>query len=324
VSTTEASAPQIVFLDRATLPVALRRPAFPHSWEEHANTSPSQVVERLAGATVAILNKVPLTADTLARCPELKLVVVAATGTDVVDVSACASAGVSVVNVRNYAGGAIAEHVFTLVLALRRGLLQHLSAASNGAWTAGGQFCLHGPPMRDLEGSTMGLIGHGVLAQSVQKLAEAFGMRVLVAERKGARHVRRGRVPFEELLAASDVVSLHCPLTEETRHLIDAPALASMRREAVLINTARGALVDATALLEALQEGRLAGAGLDVLDAEPPPVDHPLLRQHDPRLLVTPHVAWASMQSMARLGEQLVSLIEAWERGEPRNLVLPS
>ncbi|MEB3328095.1 MAG: D-2-hydroxyacid dehydrogenase [Candidatus Sericytochromatia bacterium] len=311
----------LVFLDRATLPVPLRRPAFAHTWAEHPQTAPAEVIQRLAGATVAITNKVPLTREALAAIPSLRLVAVAATGTDVVDLSACAEAGVAVTNVRNYAGGAVAEHVFTLLLALRRSLLTHLEVARGGAWSASGQFCFHGPAVRDLEGSTLGLIGHGVLSQSVQMRAEAFGMRVLVAERRGATVLRPGRLAFDEVLAASDVISLHCPLTSETRHLIDRRALALMRPQAILINTARGGLIDASALLQALDEGRLAGAGLDVLDTEPPPTDHPLLRRPDPRLIITPHVAWASTQSMARLGEQLVSVIEAWEQGHPRNLV---
>ncbi|MEB3221622.1 MAG: D-2-hydroxyacid dehydrogenase [Candidatus Sericytochromatia bacterium] len=318
------TAPHIVFLDRATLPVPMRRPSFSHTWEEFPHTTADAVAHRLQRATIAILNKVPLTAATLAACPSLKLVGIAATGTDVVDVAACAAAGVSVVNVRGYAGGAVAEHVFTLMLALRRSLFAYQAAATDGTWPGGRTFCVHGPPIEDLEGSTLGILGLGVLAQSVIYRAQAFGMHVLVAERRGAPAVRPGRTPFEEVLATADVLSLHCPLTPETRHLIDAEALARMKASALLINTARGALVDATALLEALGSGRLGGAGIDVLDCEPPPTDHPLLRSRDPRLLVTPHVAWASAQSMGRLGEQLVDLLEAWHQGKPRNLVTPT
>jgi glycerate dehydrogenase len=324
VSVDAAAAHHLVFLDRATLPVPLRRPGFVHTWAEHSDTPPSEVANRLEGATIAISNKVPITAETLAAVPTLRLVAMAATGTDVVDLVACKKAGVDVVNVRDYAGGSVAEHVFALLLALRRSLLPHLDGARGGAWAASRQFCLHGPPVSDLERSTLGIIGLGVLAQSVKIRAEAFGMRVVVAERRGATVVRPGRLAFDEVLATADVISLHCPLTPETRHLIDSRALALMKPQAILINTARGALVDDRALLQALDAGRIAGAGLDVLDAEPPPADHPLLRQADPRLLVTPHVAWASAQSMARLGEQLVALIEAWERGEPRNLVIPT
>ena len=311
---------RIVFLDRCTLPVPLRGAGFPHVWVDHDTTPPGEAAARLAGATVAVTNKVPIDAALLDACPTVRLVAVAATGTDVVDLAACRARGVTVCNVRGYAGGAVAEHVMMLMLALRRRLLDYREDLAAGRWQAAPGFCLHGAPVDDLEGATLVLVGYGTLARTVEARAQAFGMRVLRSERRGVLP-RPGRVAFEDALAMADVLSLHCPLTAETRHLIGAAELAALKPGALLINTARGALLDGPALLAALRSGHLGGAGIDVLEAEPPVAGDPLLAATLPNLIVTPHVAWASRASMARLGEQLVSVIEAWERGQPLNLV---
>lgn len=311
---------RIVFLDRCTLPVPLRAPAFAHEWIDWDTTGPAEAAARLAGATVAITNKVRVDAALLDACPTLKLVAVAATGTDVVDLAAARDRGVAVCNVRGYAGGAVGEHVLMLALALRRNLLAYRRDVAEGRWQTAPGFCLHGASILDLEGATMGLVGYGTLARTVEARARAFGMRVLVAERRGAP-AREGRVAFDDLLPMADVLSLHCPLTPETRHLIGAAELARMKPGAILVNTARGALVDYPALLASLRAGHLGGAGVDVLEAEPPVAGHPLLDADLPNLIVTPHVAWASRASMERLGEQLVANLEAWERGEPAHLV---
>lgn len=312
---------RIVFLDRCTLPVPLRAPAFAHEWVDHDATTPAEAPARVKGATIVVTNKVPIDAALLDACPTVRLVAVAATGTDVVDLAACRARGVAVCNVRGYAGGAVAEHVMMLALALRRNLIAYREDLAAGRWQASASFCLHGAHIHDLAEATLGLVGYGTLARTVEARARAFGMRVLVADRRRTTAVRPGRVAFDEVLAAADVLSLHCPLTEETRHLIGAAELAAMKPGALLINTARGALVDYPALITALRSGHLGGAGIDVLETEPPSAGHPLLAVSLPNLIVTPHVAWASQASMARLGEQLVAILEAWDRGEPLNAV---
>jgi glycerate dehydrogenase len=312
---------KIVFLDRATLPVPLRAPAFAHDWVDHDTTGPGQVAQRLVGAAIAVTNKVRIDAAVLDACPGVRLVAIAATGTDCVDLAACRARGVAVCNVRGYAGGAVAEHVFMLMLALRRALPVYQMAVRAGQWPTAPGFCLHAAPIGDLEGATLGLVGHGTLAKTVAARAAAFGMHVLVAERRGATDVRPGRTPFAQVLAEADVLSLHCPLTPETKGLVGTIELAQMKSDAIVINTARGALIDHPALLAALRGRRLGGAGIDVLEIEPPPADHPLLAADLPNLIVTPHVAWASRASMGRLGEQLVGNLEAWAVGTPRNLV---
>ena len=301
---------RIVFLDRDTLGVDVRRPAFEHEWVDYGETGPGEVVERLRGADVAVTNKVALRADALRQLPELRLIAVAATGTDVIDLEYCRAHGVEVRNVRGYARHAVPEHVFMLILALRRSLAAYREDLRNGAWQSARQFCLLTHPIRDLHASTLGVIGHGSIGRGVERLARAFGMNVLISEHKGAGAVREGRTPFEETLRRSDVLTLHAPLTPETRHLVGRAELALMRPDSLLINCARGGVVDEAALAAALTEGRIAGAGVDVLSDEPPRAGNPLLDLRLPNLLVTPHVAWASREAMQALADQLVDNIE--------------
>lgn len=310
----------MVFLDRCTLRAEVRRPAFPHQWVDHWQTAPDELAERLAGATIAITNKVPLRADVLARLPGLKLVAVAATGTDCVDVAWCHAHGVTVSNVRAYGTRSVAEHTLMLMLALRRQLPGFQRDLKAGAWQRAEAFCLLDRPIGDLGGATLAIVGAGSLGQAVGRLGEALGMEVLYAERRGAP-ARAGRVGFEAALQRADVVSLHCPLTPETRGLMGAAALALMKPGAILINTARGALVDAPALLASLEAGHLGGAGIDVLPEEPPRHGHPLLEADLPNLIVTPHVAWASASAQHALADQLVDNLEAFAAGTPRNVV---
>lgn len=314
-----------VFLDRHTFSASIR---FPHhslpgcTWVEHDRTAPAETVDHAAGADILITNKVRLPAAVLEQLPALRLVAVAATGVDHVDLAAAAQRGVGVANVAGYAIHTVPEHVFGLLLTLRRNLMRYRDAARDGRWSRSPAFCLHDWPIDDLAGSTLGIIGAGQNGQGVARLAEAFGMRVLLAERRHENTVRPGRVAFEQVLSEADVVSLHVPLTAETRHLIGANELARMKSGAILVNTARGGVVDETALLAALQAGRIAGAALDVLAAEPPPADHPLLTADLPNLIVTPHVAWASRQAQQRLAEEVVANIAAFLRGERRNRVV--
>lgn len=316
---------RIVYLERDALVADVRRPAFAHTWTEYAKTAPGEVVERLAGANIAIINKCPLPAAAVDLLPELKMVAVAATGTNIVDLDACRARGIVVSNIRDYAEHTVPEHVFALLLALSRNLIAWRASLQAGRWQQSEQFCLFDHPIRDLHGATLGLIGAGSLGSGVARLAEAFGMRVLRAERKGAAVVRPGYTAFATVLREADAISLHCPLNDETRHLIAVDELQAMKSSALLINTGRGGLVDEAALIRALREGWIAGAGFDVLTAEPPPADHPMLAPELlalPNFLLTPHVAWASRPAMQALADQLIDNIEAFVAGTPRNRVV--
>ena len=315
---------RIVHLERESVIADIRRPAFPHEWIEYPASRPEQVVERLAGADIAILNKVPLPASAIAALPDLKMVAVSATGTNIVDLQACQARGIVVSNIRGYAEHTVPEHVMTLLLALSRNLIAWRTTVQAGRWQRSAQFCLFDHPIRDLHGATLGLVGSGSLGNGVARLAEAFGMRVRRAERRDAATVRPGYTAFAEVLATADAISLHCPLNDSTRGLIGEAELWAMKPSALLINTARGGIVDEAALIRALREGWIAGAGFDVISAEPPPDGHPMV---DPQLLalpnflLTPHVAWASRPAMQTLADQLIDNTEAFVAGRPQNRV---
>ncbi|MBT9522983.1 MAG: D-2-hydroxyacid dehydrogenase [Dechloromonas sp.] len=316
---------RIVQLESESLIADIRRPAFAHDWVEHAKTAPAQVIERLAGATIAITNKVAIDAAAVAALPDLKMIAVSATGTNNVDLEACRARGIIVSNIRGYAVHTVPEHVMALLLALSRNLVAWRETLLAGGWQRSEQFCLFDHPIRDLHGATLGLIGSGTLGNGVARLAEAFGMRVRRAERKGATVVRPGYTEFEAVLAEADAISLHCPLTADTLNLIGEAELRAMKRSALLINTARGGIVDELALIRALKEGWIAGAGFDAITAEPPPANHPMV---DPALLalpnflLTPHVAWSSRPAMQTLADQLIDNIEAFVAGAPKNRVV--
>jgi glycerate dehydrogenase len=315
---------QIVFLDRVTFAPAARfatERLADCAWREYPFTAGGEVVERARDAQVVLTNKVRLTSEMLGQLPALRLICATATGVDNIDTVAARARGVAVANVRGYAATTVPEHVFALALALRRNLLGFRQAARDGRWASAPVFCLHDYPMADLAGSTLGIVGSGTLGSAVARLGECFGMRVLVAERRGAAP-RAGRVAFADLLREADVLTLHLPLTPETRHLIGKEELARMKPGAILINTARGALVDYVALVDALRSGRLGGAGIDVLEVEPPPRDHPLLITDLPNLIVTPHVAWGSLQAQQKLADEVIENIAAFLRGESRNRVV--
>lgn len=313
---------KIVFLERNTFKVKIRRPRFEHAWVDYAETAPHQVVERLHGATIAICNKLPLRAPDLTQLPQLKLIAVAATGVDNIDLLYCKQNGIAVCNARDYAGNSLPEHVLLLMLALRRNLNAYLQDVRAGVWRGAKQFCLLDHPIHDLRGATLGIIGYGFLGKAVGNLARAVGLNLLIAERKAATSIRTGRVAFPEALATSDVITLHCPLTNETRNLIDLPELQMMKRESLLINTARGGLVNENALIQVLREGVIAGAAFDVLSEEPPRGGNVLLEAQLPNLIVTPHVAWASREAMQTLADQLIDSIEAFVRGELVNRIV--
>ena len=289
-------------------------------WRLHPVTAPGEVAGRIAGAEVVVTNKVVLDAATLAAASDLRFVAVAATGTNNVDLDAARDAGVVVSNVTAYGTPSVAQHVFTLLLALTTKVFEYRAAVTEGRWAASPHFCLLDYPIRELAGKTLGIVGYGELGQGVARLAEAFDMEVRIAQRPGGSP-REGRVPLTELLPEVDVLTLHCPLTDATRNLIGADELAAMRDDAVLINTARGGIVDEAALAAALRTGRLGGAGFDVLTVEPPHDGNPLLEPDIPNLIVTPHVAWAARESRQRLIDQVAENIERFRAGDPRNRV---
>jgi glycerate dehydrogenase len=318
---------KIVFLDRKTIgpSVDLKRPDFEHEWAEYEATTPDQVVARAGDADIIITNKVPIRAQTLAALPKLRMIAVAATGYDIIDIAACAEAGVVVSNVRGYAVNAVPEHALALMLALSRNIIPYRADVIDGQWQRAGQFTFFTHPIRDLADQTLGLIGSGAIGGSVARLAEAFGMRVLIAGRKGAQSLREGQTPFEQVLGEADIISLHLPLTPETRDLIAAPEFAQMTRRPIIINTARGGLVNEADCASAVEAGQIRGIGFDCLTSEPPRADNPLMAIADrPNVIITPHCAWASDTAMQTLWDQVIANIEAFQRGEPANAVTPA
>jgi glycerate dehydrogenase len=318
--------PRVVFLDRTTLPddIKVRQLGFPHELVVHESTAPDQVVERIADADIVITNKAPVRAAAIARASRLRLIAIAATGSDIVDLDACRAKGIVVSNIRNYAINTVPEHTFALLLALRRSIIAYRQSVADGAWQRAAQFCYFDYPIRDLAGSTLGVIGDGVLGQAVADLGRAFGMKVLFSTYKGVSGMGPLYTPFEDILRRSDVITLHAPLMPSTRNMIGAAEFALMEQKPLLINTARGGLVDETALCEALESGQIAGAGFDVVTAEPPPRDHPFMRLLSrPNFILTPHVAWASREAVQALADQLIENVELAWRGTPRNVIAP-
>jgi glycerate dehydrogenase len=321
---TAAASPRIVFLDRATLPpeTVLRSPGFAHAWVSHERSRPEEVAERIADADIVITNKAPVREAALAGAARLTLIAVAATGTDCVDVAAAKARGITVTNIRDYAVSTVPEHTFALMLAVRRSILAYHASLARGRWQEAAQFCYFDYPIHDLAGSTLGIVGDGTLGRAVARIAEAFGMTVLFAAHRGREGMGSLYTPFAEVLGRSDVITLHAPLTPKTRGLIGAEEFRQMARRPILINTARGGLVDEAALVEALDRGDIAGAGFDVASQEPPPPDHPLMRLAGrPNVVLTPHVAWSSREAIQSLADQLIATIEAFVAGAPRNVV---
>lgn len=315
------AAHRVVFLDRLSLKARVRRPAQAESYVEHDKTSVAELLDKLAGATVAITNKVPLRAETLARLPNLKMIAVAATGYEVVDVPYCKANGIAVANIRNYAVHTVPEHAFALILALRRNLMAYQTDVQAGVWQQSEQFCFFSHPIGDLHGATLGIVGEGAIGQGTAAIARGFGMTVLFADHEPPKMPGVSFTPFEKVLAESDVISLHCPLTASTRNLIGIEQMRQMKRTALLVNTSRGGLVDEAALIQALDEGLIAGAGFDVLTTEPPTNGHPLLDLRRHNFILTPHVAWASDGAMQFLADQLIDNIDAWAAGKPQHLI---
>ena len=290
------------------------------SLELFATTQPKEVCQRLAGAEVAIVNKVRLDGQLLSSLPKLRLITMVATGTDVIDLATASKKGIAVCNCRAYGTDSVAQHVFAAILALHTNLIAYHQAVRDGRWQKASQFCFLDFPISEVRDKLLGIVGYGELGRAVARIANAFGIRVQPIRRPGGPV--DDRPPLSETLPQLDILSLHCPLTPATKNLIDAKALAMMKPSAFLINAARGGLVDEAALAAALTNGRLAGAAVDVLSQEPPSTGNPLLEPHLPNLLITPHIAWASREARQRIIEQTAENIAAFKNGTPIRLVL--
>jgi len=317
----DRSMEHIVFLDSGSLKAEIRKPKFEHVWTNFPNTEPDRVAERLAPATIAITNKVPVRSDALARAKSLRLIAVAATGIDILDLAACRARNIVVQNIRNYANASLPEHVFALILSLRRNLFAYRADVDGGRWQRSEHFCFLDHPIRDLAASTLGVVGFGALGKAVAALGVAFGMRVLAFDVQPVSGPGVEAASLDQILETSDVISLHVPLTPGTANLIGAAELDRMKPNCLLINAARGGLVDEQALADALRAGRIGGAGFDVLSVEPPRSGNPLLELRLPNFVLTPHVACASVQAMQGLAEQLIDNLESFVAGAPRNVV---
>ena len=300
------------------------------SWEElkalgscviYERSTPAEVLKRAVDAQILITNKAPLGREQIRALPRLRYIGVTATGYNIIDVAAAREQGITVTNVPAYGTRSVAQHTFALLLELTQHAGHHSQRVRDGAWVRSPDWCFWEHPLVELDGLTMGILGFGRIGRAVGDLAQAFGMRVISAESPRSRDLPRGvsSVGLDALFSAADVVSLHCPLTDDTRHLVNASRLARMKPTAFLLNTSRGPLVDEAALAEALNAGGIAGAGLDVLSTEPPHADNPLLTARN--CIITPHQAWATRAARARLMSVAVSNVKSFLEGKPQNVV---
>lgn len=316
---------RIVVLDEYTVNPGdnpLDGPGLSAEWRIHKRTTANEILSRCEGAEIVLTNKVQLDATLLRRLTDLRLIVVTATGHDIVDSEAAAERGITVCNVPSYSAPSVAEHVFALLLALCRRVEAHDQEVHRGGRGPVADFCFWLTPQRELAGLTMGVVGWGEIGRRVGRIARAMEMRVVAHSR--SQKVAEGELPpswrtREELFAEADVISLHCPLTPQTRGMVGTELLACVKPTTFLINTARGALIDDQALAHALRVGTLAGAGIDTTTVEPIPLDHPLLSA--PNCLMTPHLAWTTLAARKRLVETVRGNIAAFLAGAPRNVV---
>ncbi|MHC4887312.1 MAG: D-2-hydroxyacid dehydrogenase [Planctomycetota bacterium] len=285
----------------------------------HDRTPADQVVERVGDAEVVLTNKTVISDETLGSLPNLKYIGVLATGTNVVDLEEASRHGVVVTNIPAYSTPSVAQQVFALLLELANQVSLHDRAVHDGDWVSCEDFCFTRAPLVELQGLTLGIVGLGGIGQATAAIGAAFGMRVIAANRSQKDVEGVTQVDLDTLFRESDVISLHCPLTSETESLINAERLEGMKKTAFLINTGRGPLIDDAALAQALADGTIAGAGLDVLSSEPPAADNPLLSA--PNCVITPHIAWASKAARTRLMEIAVGNVKAFQSGSPINQV---
>ncbi|AVI96488.1 putative 2-hydroxyacid dehydrogenase [Haemophilus influenzae] len=305
---------KIVFLDSTAIPkhILIPRPSFEHTWTEYDHTSSAETIERARDADIVITSKVIFDRETLQQLPKLKLIAITATGTNNVDLVAAEEMGIAVRNVTGYSSTTVPEHVIGLIFSLKHSLAGWLRDQTEAKWAESKQFCYFDYPITDVRGSTLGVFGKGCLGTEVGRLANAVGMKVLYAEHKDATVCREGYTPFDEVLKQADIVTLHCPLTETTKNLINVETLSKMKKGAFLINTGRGPLIDELALVDALKTGHLGGAALDVMVKEPPEKDNPLIlaAKMMPNLIITPHIAWASDSAVTTLVGKVMQNIE--------------
>jgi glycerate dehydrogenase len=312
---------KIVFLEQETMgpSVDLFRPGIPHTWTAFDTTSQDQLVERLDGAEIAVFNKAPIGADALQRLPALKFIAVAATGYDNIDLNACRAHGVTVSNVRDYAVDTVAEHTFSLILALSKNLIGYRQGVIEGKWQESGQFCYFSHEIRSLRDARLAIFGGVVIGKAVGRIGTAFGMDVVFAGRKGeTAKPEMPYVTFDEAIETADVVTVHAPLTNQTRDLIGKPEFERMTRRPIIVNCGRGGLVNEEALVSALENGIVSSIGIDVLTTEPPSETNPLLTVADREdVIITPHIGWATNAARQEVWRQVVELIEAFAGGSP-------
>lgn len=316
-----------VFLDYATVGSGLDNGPLTDllpDLEIFAATSDAEVVERIRDAEFVFANKIRLSDGLLQIADKLRFIGLTATGVDNIDLPSAARHGVAVCNIRGYCTQSVAEHVFGVLLTLTHSLNRYAAAVRAGNWQRSQDFCMLDYPVRELSAMTMGIVGYGELGKGVARLAAAFGMQVLISVRPGqdAAEDDDGRVSFDEILQRSDVISLHCPLNEQTTGLFGSDEFARMRSGAILINTARGALIDSAALVAALKRGHLGGAAVDVLPKEPPVDGDPLLDYDGDNLIVTPHVAWATKEARQGAINELAANVAAFLSGAKRNRIV--
>ncbi|PKI12913.1 D-2-hydroxyacid dehydrogenase [Colwellia sp. 12G3] len=311
-----------VFLDKNTFSPVIEFSAIEQQVSQllcYEITSPAEIIERCIDADIIITNKVQLTAEILPALPKAKLICISATGYNNVDIEAARHLNIAVTNVSGYAGQSVAQYVFAQLLEYYQKTNHHNSNTEQGLWSSSNAFCYHGNSISELAGKTLGIVGYGSLGKAVAVIAQAFNMRVIISERPKANAIRANRVCFDQVIEQADIISLHCPQTAETENLINADVLSRMKNTAVLVNTARGALIDETALLDALKSKEIACAILDVLTQEPPPASHPLLNSNLESLKITAHIAWASIEAQQRLIDLLSQNIFAFKQGERLN-----
>jgi glycerate dehydrogenase len=314
-----------VFLDWGTLGPGLdstEMQALLPDLEIYGDTENRKAAERIGDAVIVLGNKVVLDADVLTACPDIRLICLTATGTDNVDVVTARKRGIAVCNIRAYCTQSVAEHVFGCLLNLTHSLRAYSDDTRDGAWQTASDFCLLTHPISELSAMTLGLVGYGELARGVERIAAAFNMNVIVSARPGSDKIPDGRVSFDQMIDSADVISLHCPLDENTRGLFGADQFKAMKNSAILINTARGALVDSQALVDALRCGDIAAAAIDVLPQEPPVDGDPLLDYAGDNLMVTPHVAWGTLTARQNAIDELTANIRAFMDGRERNRVV--
>ena len=315
---------KIVFLDKNTIgpTVQINRPNTSHEWISYNKTNHNEILERLKDVDIAITNKVPFQEETVKQLPNLKMISVAATGYNIIDTKACFKKGIVVSNVKGYAVHTVPEHTFSLIFTLRRNLIGYRQDVIQGLWQKSKQFCFFTHSIKDLHGSRLGIIGKGVLGSAVAKIGNSLGMDVVFAARKKATNIPIGYVSFDEVIKTSDIISLHLPLTPSTQNLISHEEFKAMKKSPILINTSRGGLVNEEAVIEALDNKYISALGFDVLTSEPPQKNHPFLKILDrPNVIITPHVAWTSMEAMQILWDQVILNIDNFLSGQPSNIV---